>query len=323
MHIPDGLLSAPVLATTGAVGAAGFLVGLRKLEKTLRDRTTVLMGTMAAFVFAAQMVKFPIGPGVAGHLMGGVLAAVLLGPWAGMVAIGAVLIVQCLLFGDGGLTALGANFVNMGVIGSFGGYAIYAPIRRWVGDRSGILIGAMAAAWFTVILGAGAFSVELAASGRWGSLSGVLGWMTLVHAGIGVGEAVITGLVVRFLLLTRPDLVHDAESAALSAAGRWSQVAAAGLIVALAVAVVLGPLALTWDRPDGLEYVLTRLGLGEGGPAAIPVPIAEYQMPGLGRIEAATAVAGLIGTLAVFGVGVGLARAFARAKPAGIGVDVA
>ena len=125
-------------------------------------RTTVLMGIMAAFVFAAQMVKFPVAPGVAGHLLGGVLAAVMLGPWAGAGVIGAVLIVQCLLFGDGGLTALGANFVNLGLIGSVGGYAIYAPLRRGLGGRTGVLLGAMAAAWFSVLLSAGALAVELA-----------------------------------------------------------------------------------------------------------------------------------------------------------------
>src|SRR3954447_5894587 len=167
MHIIDGLLDPKVAAATGAVAAAGLLAGLRTLERRLGERTTVLMGTMAAFVFAAQMVNFPLGPLlVSGHLLGGVLAAILLGPWAGAVVIGAVLIVQCLLFGDGGLTALGANFVNMGLIGAVGGYAIYAPTRRAIGGRAGILIGGMVAAWFSVLLASGAFAIELAASGR-------------------------------------------------------------------------------------------------------------------------------------------------------------
>ena len=121
MHTPNAVLDPRVAAATGAIGAAGLWYGLRTLERRLGERTTVLMGTMAAFVFAAQMVNFPLGPlAVSGHLLGGVLAAVMLGPWAGAVVIAAVLIVQCLLFGDGGLTALGANFVNMGLIGSVG-----------------------------------------------------------------------------------------------------------------------------------------------------------------------------------------------------------
>ena len=147
-----------------------MLYCLRKTERQLGERTTVLMGTMSAFVFAAQMVNFPVGPGVSGHLLGGVLASVLLGPWAGAVVIAAVLLVQCFLFGDGGVTALGANFVNMGLIGAVGGYAIYAPIRRMIGGQKGVLIAAMAAAWFSVILASGAFAIELGASGHWAEL---------------------------------------------------------------------------------------------------------------------------------------------------------
>src|SRR3954471_24465754 len=211
MHIPDAVLDGRVAAATAVVAAAGFAVGLRRLESRLGDRTTVLMGTMAAFVFAAQMINFPVGMGVSGHLMGGTLAAILLGPWAGAVVIGAVLIVQCLLFGDGGLTALGANFVNMGLIGAIVGYAIYAPIRRAIGGRAGVLIGGMIAAWFSVLLASGAFAVELAASTGAGGARffRILTWMALVHAGIGLGEALITGLVLRFVLLTRPDLVYQ------------------------------------------------------------------------------------------------------------------
>src|SRR5437763_1762873 len=122
MHISSAMLDPKVAVATGALGAAGLAYALRAVERRLGERTTVLMGTMAAFVFAAQMVNFPLGPlGVSGHLLGGVLAAVLLGPWAGAVVIAAVLLVQCLMFGDGGLTVLGANFVNMGLIGAVGG----------------------------------------------------------------------------------------------------------------------------------------------------------------------------------------------------------
>jgi cobalt/nickel transport system permease protein len=323
MHIPDGILSPTVAATTGALAAAGLLWGLRTLERRLRERTTVLTGTMAAFLFAAQMVKFPVGPGVAGHLMGGTLAAALLGPWAGAVAVAAVLVVQCLLFGDGGLTALGANFLNMGLIGAVGGYALYTPIRRAIGGRAGVVLGAMAAAWFTVILGAGAFAVELAASVGWGRFLPILGWMTLVHAAIGVGEALITGLVLRSLLLTRPDLVDDPDGDEAPRSLRVGQAAVAGLVVALAVATFLAPLALLWDRPDGLEFVAHRLGLPEGA-TALRAPIPDYHVPGLRHVAAATAAAGLAGTLVVFGLGLGLSRAFAPRRPAAeIGPDAA
>ena len=323
MHIPDAVLDPRVAAATGGLALAGMLVGLRKLERQLGERTTVLMGTMSAFVFAAQMINFPVGPlPISGHLLGGVLAAVMLGPSAGAVVIGAVLIVQCLLFGDGGLTALGANFVNMGLIGAVVGYAIYAPIRRAIGGRAGVLIGGMVAAWFSVLLASGAFALELAASGRRSDFFNVLSWMALVHTGIGLGEALITGLVLRFVLLTRPDLVYRAdrhepeEDPEGPSAPGWAKVLLSGLAIALALAVFLAPFAS--EHPDGLEYVGAKLGfLKDGPPATLPAPIPDYQLPvfGAGHVKLATAMAGLAGTLVVFGFGLGLARIFPRAVP--------
>lgn len=319
MHIPESLLDLKVAAGSAVIAAGGLAYGLRRLRDGPRDRTTVLMGSMAAFVFAAQMVTFPLfGLPAAGHLMGGVLAAVLLGPWAGSTVIAAVLLVQCFLFGDGGFTALGANFINMGLIGSAGGYAIYAPIRRAIGGRRGVLIGSMAAAWFSVILASGAFAIELAGSRRGFAFLDVLGWMTLVHAAIGMGEALITGMVVRFLLLTRPDLLDGPMPVDESAASRWGGFALGGLGISVAVAIFLAPLAS--EGPDGLQYV--------GGPGVLkflppeeeapPAPIPNYAMPGLARYKAAaTAAAGAVGTLVVFGFGQVLSRAFAAGGPSG------
>jgi cobalt/nickel transport system permease protein len=313
MHIPNAVLDPTVAVVTGVVGAAGLGYALRSVERTQGERTTVLMGTMAAFVFAAQMVNFPVGPGVSGHLLGGVLAAVLLGPWAGAVVIAAVLIVQCLVFGDGGLVALGANFVNMGLLGSVVGYAIYAPIRRAIGGRAGLIFGAMIAAWLTVILAAGAFAVELAASGHRAEFVRVLSWMLLVHAAIGVGEAVVTGLVLRFIVRTRPDLLDFPAARDETDRSRTAdrlQLGAAGLALAVTVALFLAPFAS--EHPDGLEYVVgTRFDLlpKEATPT-LPVPIKDYELKlfGAGALGAATAAAGCVGTLIVFGVAVGLSR---------------
>ncbi len=327
MHIPDGLLDPKVAVAAGFVGAAGLLYAVRKLERQLGDRTTVLMGTMSAFVFAAQMVNFPVGPGVTGHLLGGVLSSVLLGPWAGSVVIAAVLIVQCFLFNDGGLTALGANFVNMGLIGAVGGYAIYAPIRRAIGGPKGVLIGAMIAAWFSVLLASGAFALEMAAGGHRDAFLRILTWMALVHAAIGVGEALITGLVVRFVLLRRPDLLEPEEvgDEKPSGAAGWVRPTVAGLAVALAVAVFLGPFA--WDAPDGLEFVGETIGfLKESPPPPLPSPMADYtlKLPGLeDYARLATAMAGLVGTLVVFGVSWGMARMLPREKHQGVTADAA
>ncbi len=313
MHIPNAVLDPTVAVVTGVVGLAGLGFALRSVERSQGERTTVLMGTMAAFVFAAQMVNFPVGPGVSGHLLGGVLASVLLGPWAGAVVIAAVLIVQCLVFGDGGLIALGANFVNMGLIGSVVGHAIYAPLRRVIGGRVGLIFGAMTAAWFSVILAAGAFSIELAASGHRAEFVRVLSWMLLVHAAIGVGEAVITGLVLRFILQSRPDLLDltpTSDAPSRRKATDRLQLAFAGLAIALAIALFLAPFAS--EHPDGLEYVLgTRFSLlNENAPSTLPVPIPDYELKLFGpdALGAATAAAGIVGTLIVFGVAVGLSR---------------
>lgn len=308
MHIPDGLLSPAVCATTGLVAAAGLGYGLHRLNREHAERTTVLMGVMASFVFAAQMVNFPVGPGVSGHLIGGALAAVMLGPWAGAVVLAVVLVAQCLAFGDGGITALGANFLNLGLIGAVGGHAIYAPLARLLGGRKGVLIAAMVAAWFSVILASAALALEIAASGRLSELPRALAWLTLVHAAIGLGEAIITGLILRFVLLTRPDFIPGREGTAPTRGARLGQVALAGLGIGLAIAVFLSPLASS--SPDGLEFVGAKLGLE--GAAAAPVldaPILDYELPGVPKhLGLATAAAGFIGTLLVFAVGIALAR---------------
>jgi cobalt/nickel transport system permease protein len=318
MHIPDALLDTRVAAATGVLGAAGLACALRKLERQLGERTTVLMGTMSAFIFAAQMVNFPVGPGVSGHLLGGVLAAVLLGPWAGAVVIATVLVVQCFVFADGGVTALGANFVNMGLIGSVGGYAIYAPVRRALPGQRGVLIAAMTAAWFSVLLASGAFALEMAASGHRADFLRILSWMALVHAAIGVGEALITGSVVRYLLLRRPDLFELGDGEAHRGAGprHWAETALAGLAISLGVVVFLAPFASS--RPDGLEFVSEKLRLGSdaGAGPVLGAPLADYQvpLPGFTHAGLATAAAGVIGTLVVFSAGWAMARVLPHAK---------
>lgn len=316
MHIRDLILSPPVSLTTAALAIAGFAVAIHQVKKRLGEKTTVLMGMMAAFVFAAQMVNFPIlVVPASGHLIGAVLAAVFLGPWAASVVLGVVLLVQCLIFADGGLTAMGANYFNLGLIAVLGGWVIYSPIRHVIGGRTGILVGAMAAAWFSVPLSAIAFSVELAASGRWADFPRILGWMSLVHAGIGLGEAMITGMVVRFILLVRPDLIAESDDEP-APGSRVVGIALGGLAVSFAIAAFLSPFASGLD--DGLEFVGGKLGfIVAEGPPTLPAPIAGYVLPGVPGEGFATAAAGLIGTLIVFLAGWLMARAFIpRAAPA-------
>jgi cobalt/nickel transport system permease protein len=221
------------------------------------------------------------------------------------------------MFADGGATALGANFVNMGLIGAVGGYAIYAPIRRAIGGNKGTLIAAMAAAWFSVLLASGACALELAASGRGDQFLTILAWMALVHAVIGLGEALITGAVVQFLLVRRPDLFDEPEahSERYHGAKNWGQAIVCGLAVALAIAVFLAPFA--YDRPDGLSFVGEKFGfLREDEAPKVPAPLPDYQLPiaGAGHVKVATAAAGFFGTLVVFGVAWGMARILPRTR---------
>ncbi len=321
MHLPDGVLSLPVAAVTSVIGAAGFATGLYHLRDRSRDRTPVLMGMMAAFVFAAQMLNFPVFPGVSGHLMGGVLSAVVLGPWAGACVIASVLCVQALLFADGGLTALGANFVNMGLLGSVVGYAIFAELRRLLGGGiQGTLVGAMLAAWVAVLISAGACALELAWSNPGIAWLPLLGWMLLIHAAIGVGEALITGLILRSILAARPDLIPGACHAVPSS-NQIGRFALAGMGLALALALFAAPFA--YDAPDGLETVVEKVGIdysdaSEPGsetqeiqPTKAPMPDYQLPIPGLSSMRMATAAAGVVGTLIVCGVAVLLARATA------------
>ena len=322
MHIPDAVIDDPrVIMATSAIALGGLGFAVSRLKNQLRDKTTVLMGITAAGIFAAQMVNFPLfffGAPVSGHLLGGMLSAVMLGPWGGACVIATVLIVQCLLCGDGGLSALGANFVNMGLIGSICGYAIYEPLRRAIGGSRGVLIGAMVGAWFSVLLAAGTFTFELAASGRQADFFNVLGWMVLVHAAIGVGEAVITGLVVRYVLSVRPDLIYLPDAAPVAKPIRWSQTGVAGLGIALAVAIFLAPFAS--EHPDGLEAVggwFKFIDVSKEVQPAVTPLIPDYQRPGLTRWKGiATAAAGCVGTLVVFGLGMILAGTITRGTPA-------
>jgi cobalt/nickel transport system permease protein len=166
-----------------------------------------LMGIMSAFIFAAQMINFPVLGGTSGHLFGGVLAAILLGPYAGAVVLTCVLIFQCLVFQDGGLLALGANILNMAVIGTLGGYFIFSVVNQMNSGKKGFLIAAAIAAWFSVVLAASFCALELSISGI-SPLGVVLPAMAGIHALIGVGEAVVTVAVLSFILKVRPDLIY-------------------------------------------------------------------------------------------------------------------
>jgi cobalt/nickel transport system permease protein len=207
MHIPDGFLDTKTWLALDLASATTLGVAVRKTRNIIGEKQIPLMGVMAAFIFAAQMINFPVAAGTSGHFMGGVLAAILLGPFSAGLILAVVLIVQCVVFQDGGITALGANIFNMGIIGNIGGYMLYLAARR-LGGKSRVSTGAVfVAAWLSIVLAAGACAVELALSGTV-PLKVALPAMAGVHAIIGVGEGLITVLVLKFIMRVRPDLLE-------------------------------------------------------------------------------------------------------------------
>lgn len=210
LHIPDGFLSLPVSLVCWAMAIGLIAVALGKVKAEYQERAVPLMGVCAAFIFAAQMINFPIPGGTSGHLLGGLLAGVLLGPWAGTLVMTVVFIVQSVFFQDGGLTVLGANILNMGLLGTFGGYYVYRAIRRVTGFNTwrGMAIAVAVASWLSVVVSAIVCALQLGASGTV-PLNVALTAMLIWHVLIGVGEALITVLAVSYVWRTRPDLLFD------------------------------------------------------------------------------------------------------------------
>lgn len=210
MHMSDGLVNASTSLLFAAVAAVVLGLALVKARADLGERTATMAGLVTAFVFAAQMINFPILPGASGHLLGGTLAAILVGPWAGSVCLTIVLLVQALLFADGGITALGTNITNMAVIGVFVGYGVAVLLRRLArGSRTGLLVTAFTAAFASTVTAALGFVLEYAIGGAGGtSLGSVFALMTGMHALIGIGEGIITAVTVGAVAAARPDLVY-------------------------------------------------------------------------------------------------------------------
>ncbi|WP_199907739.1 energy-coupling factor ABC transporter permease [Nocardioides terrigena] len=215
MHVPDGFLDAPTSVATGVVAVAGVALALRGARRELDDRTAPMAGLVATFVFAAQMINFPVGAGTSGHLLGGALAAVLVGPWSAVLCMSVVLIVQALLMADGGITALGTNITLMALVGVWVGWGVFVLVRRLLPRRtSSVVPAAVVGALASVPAAAAVFSLLFAIGGIAPVDPGtVLGAMVTWHVVIGIGEAVVTGLVVASVVATRPDLVRGARPA--------------------------------------------------------------------------------------------------------------
>ncbi|MDE6342873.1 MAG: energy-coupling factor ABC transporter permease [Muribaculaceae bacterium] len=281
MHMADALMSPAVAVTAGAAAAALIVVSANKIKGSSREGLTSMMGIMGAFVFAAQMINFTIpGTGSSGHIIGGIMLAALLGPWAAFLTLSSVLIVQCLVFADGGLMALGCNIINMAAMSCLVAYPlIFRPImRRGISSRR-LMWSSVLSSVAGLLLGAFLVSVETVLSGVT-ALPCVtfLSVMIPIHLVIGACEGVATGLVLMFVFRSSPSLLYGETGEASSSESSRRKV----LIAFAATAIVLA-VGFTWlasSDPDGLEWSIERItGSTELAPAAAPVTavIPDYE----------------------------------------------
>ncbi|MFF5390947.1 energy-coupling factor ABC transporter permease [Streptomyces sp. NPDC013012] len=350
MHVPDGFINAPVSAVAGVVAAGAVAVSLRGARRELGgtsragghggERTAPLAGLVAAFVFAVQMLNFPVAAGTSGHLLGGALAAILVGPWTGVLCISVVLLMQGVLFADGGLTALGVNIDVMGVVTVVVAYALFRGLVLVLPrTRRSVTAASFAAALVSVPAAAAAFTLIYAIGGTTDVPVGkVLTAMVGVHVLIGVGEAVITMLTVGAVLAVRPDLVHgargltaplklrvdgelvDAAPAAPSAPAQGSprKLWIGGVVTALVLAGFVSFYASA--SPDGLEKVAADKGIDakaeEYEHATADSPLADYGVRGIAAERLSGGLAGVIGVGATLAVGTGVFLVVRRRRAA-------
>ncbi|MEH0429527.1 energy-coupling factor ABC transporter permease [Streptomyces stelliscabiei] len=336
MHVPDGFINAPVSAVAGVVAAGAVAVSLRGARRELDERTAPLAGLVAAFIFAVQMLNFPVAAGTSGHLLGGALAAILVGPYTGILCVSVVLLMQGILFADGGLTALGVNISVMAVVTSVVAYAVFRGLAKVLPrTRRSITVSAFVAALISVPAAAAAFTLVYAIGGTTDvPIGSVLTAMVGVHVLIGLGEAAITAATVGAVIAVRPDLVHgargltaplklridgelvDAPAAAPApvAARSPRTLLLAGLGTSLLLAGVVSFYASA--DPDGLEKVAADKGIDAKveDHAAADSPLADYGVEGLDNARLAGGLAGVIGVGVTVAAGTGIFWAVRRRR---------
>jgi len=300
MHIPDGFLSTLVAVVFWGISALVVAYALRRVGRDLGERQVPLMGVLAAAIFAGQMLNFSITGGTSGHLLGAALATILLGPWAAIIVLTSVVSIQALIFQDGGLLSMGANLFNMAVIGVTVSYFVYTSVQKLERGRSwGIFVGGFAAAWLSIVVAALSAALQLALSGTSPANISVPA-MGGIHMLIGIGEGLITVGALAFLYAARRDLFR--AEAPPPKGGKVVWVFGLGMALLLAV---LSPLAST--HPDGLIWVARQEGFLAAARAPFYRIIPSYIFPGILNKSLATIVAGILGTLLVFGVALGVA----------------
>ncbi|MCX5377901.1 energy-coupling factor ABC transporter permease [Streptomyces sp. NBC_00091] len=338
MHVPDGFINTPVSVAAGVAAAAAVAVSLRGARRELDERTAPLAGLVAAFIFAVQMLNFPVAAGTSGHLLGGALAAILVGPYTGVLCVSVVLLMQGILFADGGLTALGVNVLNMAVVTVVVAYAVFRGLLRLLpAGRRSVTVAAFAGALLSVPAAAAAFTALYALGGTTDvSIGKVVTAMVGVHVLIGIGEAAITAATVGAVIAVRPDLVHGARrlaaplklrvggelvdapapvAAPVPAAARSTRkVWLTGLVTALVLAGFVSFYASA--SPDGLEKVAADKGIDAKAEehAAADSPLADYGVKDVADARLSGGLAGVIGVGATVAVGTGVFWAVRRRR---------
>ncbi|MFC8221688.1 energy-coupling factor ABC transporter permease [Streptomyces sp. NPDC057362] len=320
MHVPDGFINAPTSAVTGVVAAGAIAVSLRGARRELDERTAPLAGLVAAFIFAVQMLNFPVAAGTSGHLLGGALAAILVGPFTGVLCVSVVLLMQGILFADGGLTALGVNITDMAIVTTVVAYALFRGLVKVLPrTRRSVTVASFVAALVSVPAAALAFTVLYWIGGTTDVAIGkVATAMVGVHVLIGIGEAVITALTVGAVIAVRPDLVYGARglqqrlklrvngelvdapgasgpAPAPAAARSHRKVWITGLVASLVLAGFVSFYASA--DPDGLEKVAADKGIDEKTEehAAADSPLADYGVKDISDARISGGLAGVIG----------------------------
>ncbi|MFI1758095.1 energy-coupling factor ABC transporter permease [Streptomyces sp. NPDC020571] len=332
MHVPDGFINAPTSAVTGVVAAGAIAVSLRGARRELGgtsraseaerggERTAPLAGLVAAFIFAVQMLNFPVAAGTSGHLLGGALAAILVGPFTGVLCVSVVLLMQGVLFADGGLTALGVNITDMAIVTTVVAYALFRGLVKVLPrTRRSVTVASFVAALVSVPAAALAFTLLYWIGGTTDvSIGKVATAMIGVHVLIGIGEAAITALTVGAVIAVRPDLVYgarglqqrlklrvngelvDAPSGAAPAPAPVSarshrKVWITGLVASLVLAGFVSFYASA--NPDGLEKVASDKGIDKKAEehAAADSPLADYGVKDITDARVSGGLAGVIG----------------------------
>ncbi|MFF5704515.1 energy-coupling factor ABC transporter permease [Streptomyces sp. NPDC012794] len=331
MHVPDGFINTPVSVAAGVAAAAAVAVSLRGARRELDERTAPLAGLVAAFIFAVQMLNFPVAAGTSGHLLGGALAAILVGPYTGVLCVSVVLLMQGILFADGGLTALGVNVLTMSVVTVVVAYAVFRGLLKLLpAGRRPVTVAAFAGALLSVPAAAAAFAALYALGGTTDVPIGkVVTAMVGVHVLIGIGEAAITAATVGAVIAVRPDLVHGARRlttplklrvggelvdapapAAAAPAEDASRSTRTLWLTGLATALVLAGFVSFYASasPDGLEKVAADQGIDSKVEehAAAGSPLADYSVKDVSDARLSGGLAGVIGVGTTVAVGTGV-----------------